>query len=31
MLLYIDFSSAFHLIQPQILLKKLMELDVNPF
>ena len=30
-LLFVDFSSAFNLIQPDILLKKLVELKVNPF
>lgn len=30
-LLFIDFSSAFSSIQPHIFLKKLMELDFNPF
>ena len=30
-LLFVDFSSAFNLIQPHILLKKLVQLNVNPF
>ena len=29
--LFVDFSSAFNLIQPHILLKKLVQLNVNPF
>ena len=30
-LLFIDFSSAFNLIQPHILLEKLIQLNVNLF
>lgn len=30
-LLFVDFSSAFNLIQPDILLRKLVELKVNPY
>lgn len=30
-LLFIDFSSAFNTLQPNILMKKLIELEVNPF